>query len=270
MRDDGQPLRGKPEFFGPHHASTFQDQNVVAAYTLRPPYPEAIFDLLANLIVDEPRTVLDLGCGTGAIARGLLNAVKRVDALDVSAPMIESGRRLPGGSRPNLHWILGRSEDARLNPPYALITSAASMPWMNWDVVLPRLSDVLTERGVLALVDNRMEPPAWDADIIQIFQRYTTNPTRDHEYDWIQEIVRRGLFRPLGDAKTEKVTFRQPLDAYVESFHSRSSFSRERMGPERAAAFDVAIRDLVGAHRTSDVELHIYAQITWGRPLRPA
>ncbi len=260
---------GKPEFFGPVHASVFRERSVVAAYTLRPPYPEVVFEMLANLIVDEPRTVLDLGCGTGAIARGLLDAAQRIDALDVSAPMIESGRRLPGGSQPKLRWILGRSEDAPLNPPYALITSGASMPWMNWDVVLPRLSDLLTERGVLAFVDNRTEPPAWDAEIIQIFQRYTTNATRDYEYDWIHELERRGLFRPLGHVRTEMVTFRQPLDAYVESYHSRSAFSRERMGQERAAAFDSAVRDLVGGFCTNNVELQIYAQVTLGRPLRP-
>jgi hypothetical protein len=82
--------------------------------------------------------------------------------LDISAPMIESGRQLPGGSHPNRDWFLDRSEDARLNPPDALITSAASVPWMHWDVVLPRLSNLLIQRGVLAVVDGQGGPDRRD------------------------------------------------------------------------------------------------------------
>jgi hypothetical protein len=60
------------------------------------------------------------------------------------------------------------------------------------------------------------------------------------------------------------VPLRQSLDAYVESFHGRASFARERMDPREAAAFDAALRDLIG---TPEVELACVADIAWGRPL---
>ena len=41
---------------------------VAAAYPHRPPYPTAVFPLLADLIAAPSRTVLDIGCGTGDLA----------------------------------------------------------------------------------------------------------------------------------------------------------------------------------------------------------
>ena len=63
----------------------FGNPGVAAAYVHRPPYPSDVFDILTGLIVDEPRTVLDIGAGEGAIARPLAPRVDRVDALDISA-----------------------------------------------------------------------------------------------------------------------------------------------------------------------------------------
>ncbi|MBV9278962.1 MAG: class I SAM-dependent methyltransferase, partial [Chloroflexi bacterium] len=53
----------------------------------------------------DPRVVLDAGCGTGDVARPLAPLVDRVDAVDISAGMIERGRRLPGGENPAITWI---------------------------------------------------------------------------------------------------------------------------------------------------------------------
>jgi predicted RNA methylase len=46
----------------------FADGTVVRAYRSRPPYPDAVFKLLQGRLV-APRTVLDAGAGTGALAR---------------------------------------------------------------------------------------------------------------------------------------------------------------------------------------------------------
>ena len=102
-----------PAFLRPEVAATFKDRAVVASYRHRPPYPPQTFDILAGLITDEPRNVLDLGCGTGFVARPLAPLVDRIDALDVSPTMIEAGKRLPGGDHARLTWIVGRAGDAQ-------------------------------------------------------------------------------------------------------------------------------------------------------------
>src|SRR5262249_55186769 len=66
-----EKVRPKPDHLGPEYAAQFGDPSVVAAYRHRPPYPAEVFDILVGLIADEPRAVLDVGTGTGEIARGL-------------------------------------------------------------------------------------------------------------------------------------------------------------------------------------------------------
>lgn len=247
------------------HFASFQDPSVIQSYQYRPPFPPEVFTVLSGLITETPRRALDLGCGTGFVARELLPYVDEIDAVDVSAGMIEEGKRLPGGDNPRLRWILGRAEDAPLDPPYALITAGDSMHWMDWPVLLPRLRGMLTPGGYLAVFGWGQEPPPWQAELVLIIQRYST--IRDFvPYNLIEELVRRGLFTLHGTHTTAPIPFTQSVEEYVASFHGRSSFSRERMAPTDADAFDAAVRELVMAYNPATVMLSLITTIAWGKP----
>lgn len=262
-----------PAFLRPDVAATFKDRDVAASYRHRPPYPPQAFDILAELITDEPRAVLDLGCGTGFVARPLAPLVDRVDAIDVSAMMIEAGKRLPGGDHARLTWIVGRAEDVALRPPYALVTAGDSLHWMDWDVVLPRLANALSLTGALVIlsVDGKVttEDQVFHQGVLDLIRRYTTFNDWRPDFDLVAELERRGLFREQGRAETEAVPFRQSVDEYVESFHARASLSWERMDPDDAAAFDAALRQLVLQRVGDAVEHAVRATIVWGKPVRP-
>jgi SAM-dependent methyltransferase len=238
----------------------------VAAYRHRPPYPEETFDILLELIEDEPRVVLDAGTGTGAIARGLVGRVDRIDAVDPSPGMLAAGRRLPGGDHPRLRWIEGTAEEAPLTPPYALITVAASLHWMDWAVVLPRFRDTLGRRGVFAIVDQPLPAAPWNEALQPVITHYSTNRLY-RPYDLIDELAQRGLFRESGRRKTAPLVFRQTVADYVESFHARNGLSRDRMEPAAAAAFDREATALVAPHAVDGmVTLGVVGQVVWGMP----
>lgn len=261
-----QPMRPKPKHLGPPYGAQFSDQSVVAAYRYRPPYPAEVFAILASLISDEPHAVLDAGCGTGDIARRLLDLVERVDAVDCSQPMIELGRSLPGGNDPRLHWIAGRMEDVPLAPPYALTTAGASLHWMDWAVVLPRFHAMLTPSGYLALVNQQELPTPWDGPLERLIPRFSTN--QDFQpYDLVAELASRGLFQKCGERRTVPMPFVQPIDEYIESFHSRNGFSRKRMSAAMAACFDAELREVVAACcPEGKVALQIVGMVVWGKP----
>src|SRR5918912_4323328 len=105
-------MQDKPSHFSAEYGAWFSDALIVAAYPTRPPYPESVIQLLNSLCVDTPRTVLDIGCGPGDLARRLAPLVERVDAVDMSAGMIEQGHCLPGGDAGNLCWINSTVEAA--------------------------------------------------------------------------------------------------------------------------------------------------------------
>jgi SAM-dependent methyltransferase len=264
------PSRPKPAPLGPEFAGQFSDPSVVAAYHLRPPYPPAAFDALVELIGDRPRIVLDAGCGTGDIARPLAARVERVDAVDVSKPMLDRARGLPGGAAPNLRWLHGQIEDAPLRPPYGLVTCGESLHWMDWDIVLPRFAQVLSKGGYVVLVGRDNAPMPWTEAAWAVGGRYATNAA-SCSYNTVQELEDRGLFERIGRGQTASEAVDQSIDDFVESYHSRNGLSRDRLTPEAAAAFDADMRAVVAPFCPDGiVHLQVSANMVWGLPQSPA
>lgn len=260
-------MRPKPDFLGIQHASRFQDQSVVDRYHLRATFPPQTFRILADLIKDEPRVVLDVGCGTGDVARSLLDFVERIDAVDISLPMIEKGKTLPSGNSPKIRWLHGSAEDISLAPPYTLITAGQSLHWMEWDVVMPRFARALTPQGMLAILGPEEQPTSWDDAVNNIVKRYSTNQAYQ-SVDLIAELEQRQLLHKVGEVYTIPTLFRQSPADYIEAFHATSSLSRDHMTREAAAAFDEEMREAITPYaQDNKVTVQVFAHIVWGKPL---
>ena len=258
----------KPTSLGIEYASRFQDASMVEAYKYRPPYPSEVFDILGSLITSEPRCVLDVGCGTGAISRFLIDHVEHVDAVDFSENMLTMAKTLPNGDNSHIRWIDGKVEDVELEPPYALITAGASLHWMEWSIVLPRFHDMLTPGGYLAIIGDDSTPGPWDNNMLEVIQRYSTNK-EFQAYDLVKELERRTLFEKVGEKRTQPVPFVQSVNDFIESYHSRNGFSRDWMSVEDATAFDLeAKRRLMAAYPDGTILCQVVANIVWGVPKR--
>ena len=259
----------KPKQYRPEYAEAFKYRSVAEAYRYRPPYPAEVFDILARLVTKEPRRVLDVGCGTGNIARHLVEHVGWVDAVDFSQNMIERGRQLPHGDHPRLRWLHGRIEDVVLEPSYALVTAGESLHWMDWNVVLPRFRELLVPEGYLAIVDVRTTPDPWST-LGTLIESYRTDGGYQ-PYNMVEELQRHGLLTEVHIQNTASVPFVQSIDEFIESYHSRSGFSRERMGAARAEAFDQEARShLMNRYHDGIISLQTVGHIVWGVPgMRP-
>ena len=259
-------MQPKPAHLSSEYAAQFQDESVVAAYRHRPPYSSTVYDILAGLISKRSHAVLDVGCGPGQIARNMASRAERIDAIDWSERMIGLARHLPGGDDPHINWICGRAEDAPLHPPYGLVTAAASLHWMDWDVMLPRLRQALVPDGYLAIVDDGWLPSPWSDALGPAIAGYSTNKNY-RPYDVVSELEQRGLFRQVGAQQTSPEPFNQTVEDYIESFHARNGFSRDRVSAAHAAAFDQTVRALVSPHASDGrITLHIFTTIVWGVP----
>lgn len=258
-----------PRFWCPEVAATFGDEAVASSYRHRPFYPPEVFAALLRLIRDEPRAVLDLGCGTGFVARPLAPSVDRVDAVDVSAAMVQEGKRLPGGDDPRIQWIVGPAERVILTPPYALVTAGDSLHWMDWSIVLPRIADALTPHGSFAIltVDGSLADADLREGVVALIKRYSTLGEWAPGFDMVAELQRRGLFAEVGRMQTAAEPFRQSLDDYIESFHARASLSWDRMTAEALREFDADMRQLLAPRLGDTVELAVRSGVVWGKPL---
>ncbi|HKC51636.1 MAG TPA: class I SAM-dependent methyltransferase [Myxococcota bacterium] len=263
-------MTARPAHLSAEYAAQFADRAVVAAYAARPPYPEEVFAILESLLPSSAARVLELGCGSGDLTLRLAARVGRVDAVDVSEPMLERARARAGARHPNVTWIATPVEAFAPSASYSQIVAAESLHWMDWDVALPSCARWLDENGVLAIVDGRLLAPLpWDAELRALIAEHSTN--RDFRpLDLVEELTKRGLFRELGRRRTAPIAVEQRADDYVESFHSRNGFSRERMSRESALAFDRALRAAIQRHSPDMlVRASLTALVVWGRPLSP-
>jgi len=101
----------------------------------------------------------------------------------------------------------------------------------------------------------------------ELIREFSTN--RDYmPYDTVVELEARGLITVEGRAQTETVVYRQPIEDYVESFHSRNGFSRARLQARRAQEFDDKLAALFRQYCEGDtVSLPVRARIVWARPV---
>ena len=140
--------------------------------------------------------------------------------------MMRLGRLRPGGTAPNLRWILGSAETAELDGPYCLVTAGASLHWMLPGPTMSRLARVMTANAFLAVVDHGHYDQPWQAPLDEVIRRHSRNPLYDSTYSAPDELATAGLFEIAGQAKTAPVSFRQPVEHYVEYLHSTSSLAR--------------------------------------------
>lgn len=262
----------KPGHWSAKYAQIFKDQSVVDAYHLRPAYLPETFHILAGLMQEQaPKRVLDVGCGTGFLARELIHHADQIDAVDFSAAAIERGRNLPAGDNSKLRWICSPIETADLDPPYALITAAASLHWMDWHIVLPSFNRLLQPGAVLALVENIVQPPPWSDIIAPVIAHYSMNK-EFRPYDnrvLARELSDRRLFQQQGEQQTQTAELHQSVDDYVASFHARNGLSRDRLGDDLSQEFDNCLTDLVTPHCPSGfMTLDYNSRVIWGLPLQ--
>lgn len=260
----GQPHR--PAQLTRTNAEAFQLPSVVAAYHLRTPYPAATFPFLLQLAQPLGGPVLELGCGTGELARGLAPSSERVDAIDLSAAMLERARSMPGGDRDNIRWIEGQAETATLEGPYALAIAGDSFHWMAWEVVLERVVRALAADALIAIVSAQLAPVPWADALTPIIGRHSV--IQDFEpYDFIALLRERQLLDITGDERVGDDPFTRTVDEYISSLHATAGMPRERMGGASAQAFDEAVRRLVEPHaQHGALQLRASARIVWGRP----
>ncbi|HVX45309.1 MAG TPA: GrpB family protein [Mycobacteriales bacterium] len=245
--------------------SEFRDASVVEAYRFRPPIPDEVLNRLETLIPDVCPSVLDAGCGTGVVARRLARVAQRIDAIDPSSAMIEAGKQ--AGVSDNIRWIVGTMEEAETRPPYGLIVCAGSLHWMDLDVVMPRFAADLHPRGALAIVSQYEAETPWAERLEQLVAEYSTNHDQ-HRYGLFLRIVDGGYFRPVEQIRTEPVRIRQSISEYIESLHSRSGLSRDRMSS--AEEFDARLGSVLAAHAMEGtIAFDVIGRLTWGRPVAP-
>jgi len=143
----------------------------------RAPYAPAALDYIISAFgLSTGARVLDLGCGPGTIAIPLSRTGAVVLAVDRDAVMLEEARRLAAaraGGR--IRWLCARVEDALPDlGRFQLVTLGQSLHWMDRDLVLRQLADVVEDGGGLVILDEGRRRPqeSWETTALQVVAKY--------------------------------------------------------------------------------------------------
>lgn len=106
-------------------------------------------DLVARLAVDDPKRIIDLGCGPGNSTEILRRRWPRAEVvgLDSSPEMISAAQ----ARYPEQQWLLADAANWEAHQPYDIVFSNAALQWLpDHAQLLPRLLQQVAEGGMLA------------------------------------------------------------------------------------------------------------------------
>ena len=116
-------------------------------------FPEAYFGRVAQYGVGiKTQALLDLGTGTGTLARGFAHRGCRVTALDPAAGMLAQARQIDAEQGLGIDYLEAHAEESGLpDAAFDVITAGQCWHWFKRDVVAHEARRLLRANGVLAI-----------------------------------------------------------------------------------------------------------------------
>ncbi|MDP3969991.1 MAG: class I SAM-dependent methyltransferase [Nocardioides sp.] len=186
----------------------------------RPSYPA---DVVAWLLGDQPRRVLELGAGTGKLTGVLLSAGHEVLATEPDPAMVE---RLVVAHPDVAVARAGAEQIPAATRAVDAVVVAQALHWFDLDAALPEMARVLRPGGTVGLVWNIMDTRIpWVRRLRTLMDAAAEAPTED-----VAAVEASGLFAPF---EAETFRFWQPLD-------------RESLGALVSSVSAVAVRNEAG------------------------
>ncbi|MHB8680482.1 MAG: class I SAM-dependent methyltransferase [Acidimicrobiales bacterium] len=121
--------------------------------THRAGFPEGLFDRLDGLGIGlAGQRVLDLGTGTGTLARGLARRGCQVTGLDPSESLLDQARRLDAAAGVTVEYRIGRAEKTGLPAAaFEVVTAGQCWHWFDGAAAAAECARLLVDRGSVAL-----------------------------------------------------------------------------------------------------------------------
>ncbi len=116
-------------------------------------FPDALFDRLMQDGVARPgERLLDLGTGTGSLARGFARRGLEVTGLDPSKPLLAQAKRLDREAGVTVRYVVARAEDTGLPPAsFEVVTAGQCWHWFDRPAAAREARRLLIDGGRIVL-----------------------------------------------------------------------------------------------------------------------
>lgn len=231
----------------------------------RPGIPQSVADVLDSAVGRHtPRTLLDIGTGTGLVVEALLGRFDDIIAIDNDSDMLAAADT---AIRPKLldgtSLLLQQTTAEQFSPPagwYAdLVTICRAFHWLDQAPVLARLDSQVAPDGAVAIFgDNSfwVATSEWKAamrSVIQQFlgeQRRAGEGTFQHHNRPYSDIMRESPFNQVEEL-TVPVTRTWTADSVLGYLYS-TSFAAPHLFGDRRDDFERAARATLAQFSDND------------------
>jgi SAM-dependent methyltransferase len=218
--------------------------------TYRAGFPDSFFERIRAVGVGVPgQRVVDLGTGTGTLARGFARRGCRVVGIDPAEPLLEQARRLSEEEHVHVEYRVARAEETGLEDQSVdVVVAGQCWHWFNRATAAREAARVLRDDGRLVIAHFDWIP--LPGNVVDSTERLIES----HNPDW---KLGGGLgihplwLRDLGEAGYREIeTFSYDEDASYspEAWRGRVRASAgvgASLSPEGVDAFDRALETLL-------------------------
>src|SRR4051794_437475 len=232
MRETSPPPP-EPKFSSGLYEGTAADYD-----RFRLPYATGLIDLVrAELALNGTGLLVDLGAGTGQVARALRPFFERVVAVDPEPDMVEYGRTLTEREDDGIEWRLARAEDVDFpSGSVDVVTSGNAFHRFDRPVVAANATRWLSADGAIAVLwsdgPNRRDEP-WQRELSRVVEEWLARsgagariPPGSERNEYTDEIVLRdaGFDRQVEHTMTVRHTW--TVETILGFLHATSFASR--------------------------------------------
>lgn len=206
-------------------------------------FPDEFYDRLVGHGIGggTRKRALDLGTGTGTLARALAVRGWRVTGLDISADMIGAARRLDAAADVSVDYIIARAEATGLPAAtFDLVSAGTCWHWFDKPAAAQEVHRLLATNGrlVVAAMEWQSRPGnvvAATCDLIHKHNPRWPNDQLGFRFEWAEDLSIAGL--TIADRFEFDVTVPYSHEAWCGRIRASAGVSAS-LGRAAVDAFD--------------------------------
>jgi len=228
-------------------------------------FPPALFERLATFGIGlTGQRVLDLGTGTGTLARSLALRGCTVTALDPSVPLTEEAKRLDQEAGVSISYVIAKAEQTGLpDASFDVITAGQCWHWFDRPKAAQEVKRLLVSDGRLVIAHFDWIPlpgnvvEATEKLIEQHNPEWKMGGSRGLYSRWLSDVAIAGF----QDIETFSFDIFVPYSHEAWRGRIRASAGvAASLSPEQVTSFDLALQKLLG-ERFPDDPLAVYHRV---------